>query len=105
MSFSLFRWLCDFLEFPLVKFGQLRILNAKKKVGVVQVVSSLLVNLRLWLLELVCGQIDFPEKTSTKSSKIVITSLRHFYSISQKETQGKFTVSFAFHDHADVIKY
>lgn len=60
----------------------------KKKVGVVQVVSSLLVNLRLWLLELVCGQIDFPEKTSTKSSKIVITSLRHFYSISQKETQG-----------------
>jgi len=110
--YRFYGFICDFLEFPSVKFskrftvhwihGGIRILNTKR-VGFVRQFFRFLQIYVVYRCRK-SGQIDFAEKRAPTKVKYLLSVCQ----ILQNFTVGnarKFTASFAFCAHVDVIKY
>ena len=103
VQFPLF--ICDFLEFPLVKYSNIFTAHSiqwnanfrQEKSRVFKVSFFIFTNICLLLLQKT-GLIDFHEK---KLKLKLHQILKNF----TEENTRKFTISFAFCAHIDVIKY
>jgi len=110
--YCFYGFICDFHEFPSVKSSKIftsdrfqRDTKFKhKKVGFVKAVFFWYFQIFVFYRCKKSGLIDFPEKwglTKVKYLLPICQILRNF----TKGNAGKFTVSFAFCAHVDVIKY
>ena len=112
--FWLFLWLCDFLEFPLVKSSKIftahRIHTAGyksqtwKKYGLYRQFFFYFCKFISFTCYEKTGLIDFPEKRAPTKVKY-LPLVCQIFQIFTKGNSRKFTVSFAFCTHVDVIKY
>ena len=105
-------FICDFLKFPSMKFsrffryveyGGIRILNTKKK-GFVKAVFFLYFQIYVFYRCKKSGFIDFPERRAPTKIKCLLPICQVLQSLTEGNPR-KFTVSFAFCAHLDVIKY